>query len=233
VIVTKYKAIVFDLDDTLFDTWEKCTKPASLESCEAMIKAGLNCTPEEGIAERERAYKRNPRKDPYENLVNRFGLRADSQPPTVVTEAGRVAFQSRNVEPDIKLFPGVQRTLADLKTKYLLFLVTSGAPATQKQKVSLLRIKDFFTHIFYVDTLKKQRKSTAFLEIMDHTSISSEQVICVGDRIDREIAEGKQVGFVTVLLEREHNLHFEPENPIEVPDFKISSISELIPKLKL
>lgn len=232
MIITKYKAIVFDLDDTLFDTWDKCTKPATAESCTAMIKAGLNCTLESCVAEREVAYRKNPRKDPYEHLVQKFGLRENAI-ATDVCEKGRVAFQSRKVESDIVLFPGVQRTLSELKIKYLLFLVTSGDPATQKQKVQLLKIKDFFTHIFYVDSLKKQKKSTAFLEIMDHTSISADQVVCVGDRIDREIAEGKQVGFTTVLLERDHNQNFEPAQPSENPDFRIKKLSELIPKLKL
>ncbi|MGE3974309.1 MAG: HAD family hydrolase [Bdellovibrionales bacterium] len=233
ISIAKYKVIIFDLDDTLFDTWGKCTQQASREACAAMMEAGLQCTLEECVSEREASYLLNPRKDPYAHLVQKFGVRPNGKSGEEVMEIGRHAFQSRKVESDIAPFSGVQQTLAELKFNHLLFLVTAGTPETQQQKVTLLKIKDFFNHIFYVDTFKKQRKTSAFLKIAQQTNVLPHEVLCVGDRIDREISEGKILGFATALLEREHNRHFHPRNPAENPDYHLQKISDLTQTLKL
>jgi putative hydrolase of the HAD superfamily len=223
----RFKAVIIDLDDTLFDTFGSCYPAAAKEACSAMVQAGLACTIDQCLKERENFFRHLPRKDVFEHLVARFGIRKKAVEKTVVA-AGKKAFQSRKVEEDIELFPQAQEVLAELSAKYLLFLVTSGDPATQKQKVELLKIREFFTHVYYVNHLIQQRKTSAFLEILDHTSIRAREVLCVGDRRDREIAEGKRLGFVTCLLKRSHEINIQISQPEENADFEIDAIGELI-----
>jgi HAD superfamily hydrolase (TIGR01549 family) len=229
----RYKALIFDLDDTLFDTWGTCYPAAAKESCEIMVREGLNCSGDQCIRERENFFRTMPRRDVFQHIVERFGVRSGGKSADEIASLGKKAFHSRQVEKDIKLFPGARELLAELKIKYMTFLVTSGDPATQKQKVNLLRIKDFFTHIYYVNVLLKQRKSQAFMEILEHTSMEPRSILCIGDRRDREIAEGKRLGFMTCLLKREHQMCIRPDLPEENPDFEIERLGELIPTCRL
>lgn len=228
MINLRYKAIIFDLDDTLFDTWGTCYPAAAKESCAAMVKEGLNCSEDNCVLERNKFFKTSPRRDVFQHIVENFGIRSGGKSADEIVAIGKKAFHSRQVEKDIRLFPQTRETLAELRSKYMLFLVTSGDPVTQKQKVELLKIKVFFTHIYYVNVIYKQRKSSAFMEILEHTSMEPKSVLCIGDRRDREIAEGKRLGFSTCLMKRDHQLCIRPDRPEEIPDFEIERISELI-----
>jgi len=232
VINKRFKAVIFDLDDTLFDTWSSCYPAAARESCEAMVREGLNCTSDQCVKERENFFKTMPRSDVFQHIVSHFGVNG-GRSSDAVAALGKKAFHARQVEKNIRLFSGVKETLAELQGTYMVFLVTSGDPTTQKQKVEILRIREFFTHIYYVNTLLKQRKSSAFMEILEHTDMNPRNVLCVGDRRDREIAEGKRLGFVTCLVRRTHQSVIRPDFPEEVPDFEIDRISELIEKCQL
>ncbi len=227
-MMRKYKAIILDLDDTLFDTWGTCYPAAAKESCDAMVQAGLNCSGETCVKERDTFFKTMPRRDVFKHIVEHFGVRPGGKSSEEVAAIGKKTFHSRQVEKDIRLFTGAREALAELKSKYMTFLVTSGDPQTQKQKVDLLKIKESFTHIYYVNNLIKQRKTSSFLEIMEHTSLSPTSILCVGDRRDREIAEAKRLGFDTCLILRQHQMCIRPDLPEENADFEIERISDLI-----
>lgn len=198
-----------------------------------MVEAGLKCSVNACIEARDSFFKKMPKSDVFQHIVDHFGIKKGGKTPNDVAMIGKTTFHSREVEKGIRLFPEVRQVLADLKARYLTFLVTSGDPETQKQKVEILRIKDFFTHIYYVNNLLKQRKSAAFFEIMNHIFEEPRQILCVGDRRDREIAEGKRIGFTTCLLRRDYQMCIRPNLPEENPDFEIDHLSELIKACRL
>lgn len=226
MINLKFKVLIFDLDDTLFDTWETCVRPATSQACHLMIQAGLKATLEQATREAERHLLQFPRRDTFIHLSAHFGVKGITA--TEISEIGRRAFFERKVEDNITLFPGTREILADLRTRYLVFLVTSGHPKTQEQKVSFLKIKNFFTQIFYVDGGKKEQKTPTFVKIMHQTDTPPEQILCIGDRLDRELVEGKRLGFKTCLLKRRQYLRLLPQEPNEEPDFEIEKLPELV-----
>jgi FMN phosphatase YigB (HAD superfamily) len=71
----KIQFIIFDMDDTLFDTYGQLVKPASLESCRAMIDAGLNAEIDQCLKARHDLGLSKPRADIYKELVKHFGIR--------------------------------------------------------------------------------------------------------------------------------------------------------------
>ncbi len=233
MINRRFKAVVLDLDDTLFDTWKQCYPAAAKESCRAMVKAGLKCSTDDCVKERIAFYKLRPKRDVFQHMVQHFGISSGGETAEEVANLGRSAFHARNVESNIKLFPRAKETLAELHANYMLFLVTSGDPDTQKQKVELLKIKEFFTHIYYVNVLAKQNKTSAFMDLLERTSLTPKGVLCVGNRRDREIAEGKRLGFVTCLVRRDHEMRILADRPEENPDYEIESIGELISACQL
>src|SRR5258708_2913507 len=89
--VKKIKFIIFDLDDTLFDTYGQLVGPAAEESCKAMIDAGLKTSIKECLMKREELQKNHPREDIYELLARHFDIKPPSNIEKVI-EAGFNAF---------------------------------------------------------------------------------------------------------------------------------------------
>ncbi|HEX4925945.1 MAG TPA: hypothetical protein VFV50_17770, partial [Bdellovibrionales bacterium] len=106
-----YKALIFDLDDTLFDTTRYCLKPALQSAFDVMIKAGLNATIEACFEERTRFHAANPRGDFFASLLETFGTREGARSSRAeILDAGKNAFYVRNVEKNIFVFAHVKET---------------------------------------------------------------------------------------------------------------------------
>jgi len=219
-------AIVFDLDDTLLDTQNQLVPAASRESCSAMIKAGLRGDVEVCVAERRRFMRQSPRENVYQHLVEHFGL-VEGSDPAEVCRAGFQAFHERRIDPPLTLFSGASELLEKLKVKYELFLVTAGHKDTQKRKVQLLEIENYFTSIFYVDPSIGENKGQAFQEIQKKVVRPNAEFLSVGNRVDSDLAPAKSLGWKTCWVKTGEYVHLKPADRFEIPDFEISNIVEL------
>jgi len=222
----KIKAIFFDLDDTLFDTYGQLVEAATRESCQAMIQAGLNADLDACILKRRKFYLNTPKKNLYQELVSFFGVLNNAA--DVVAQIGEKAFYEREVAAEIKLFPGAMSLLQALENKYHLYLVTAGDLKTQKQKVKYLEIESFFRQVFYVDVRRGQSKRHAFEYAMSDNFYNAEECLSVGNRIDQEIAEAKDLGMQTCYIKHGQYVYLSPTRPEEIPDFTIDKIRDLI-----
>ncbi len=220
------KAVIFDLDDTLFDTFGQLVTPANREACQAMKDAGLNAALDTCILKKMEFSKDASRQDVYKKLVAFFGLRSGVKSETV-TAAGFDAFHNRKVIEDITPFDDCHSTLATLKKKYRLFLVTLGNPPTQKKKVEKLKLEPFFEKVIYVDVKDSHDKTGAFREIQKLTGFEPQNCVVVGNRIDLEIANGKSLNMQTILMNHGEYTHLIPRSDFERSDATITSLNTL------
>jgi FMN phosphatase YigB (HAD superfamily) len=227
----KLKAIFFDLDDTLFDTYGQLVANASRESCQMMIQEGLQADLETCVKKRQELYLKIPRKNLYHGLVSFFGVTRNS--PEHIAKVGEKAFLEREVESNIQLFAGARSLLQELQSKYDLYLVTAGEPKTQKQKVKHLELTPFFRKIYYVDTRKGETKKQVFSEAMSENFYKPQACLSVGNRIDHEIAEAKDLGMHTCYVKHGQYVYLTPQRPQEIPDFTIDKIRDLISTCRL
>jgi FMN phosphatase YigB (HAD superfamily) len=219
--------IIFDLDDTLFDTNGLLVAPAFKEAAEAMIISGLTAGISDCITFRKEWSAHGQRSNVFEEMVKAFGVR-DSRSPKEVSQAGFDAFHNREIKESITLFPDALNVLEYLKGKHELYLVTLGGVTTQKKKVKLLHLEGFFKKIFYVDVEKERTKLKAFGEILaSNPLLSAEKHLSVGNRIDSEIRDAKQLGFQTILVVRGEYVNLKPSSPLEEADAKVHSLLEL------
>jgi FMN phosphatase YigB (HAD superfamily) len=220
--------LIFDLDDTLFDTFGLLVQPAVAEACEAMIHEGLRSTLTESKARYFREFILDPRQNIYERLVKIFGVK-EGVDPSHVAAVGAQAFYYRKIKERLETFEGVHETLEALNGIFKLALVTIGSPETQKKKMQLLKIEKFFDEISYVNIANEKSKKTAFEKIMASVPrLEPGAFVSIGNRIDGEIRNGKELGMQTVLMLHGEYLYLEPRDQFEVPDSQIKKIPELL-----
>lgn len=228
----KTKHIAFDLDDTLLDTFRLLIPPASREACAAMIQEGLKTDIQGCLAAREQFMRTTARSNLYQHLVGVFGVR-DKAIAEVVAKKGYEAFYHRKIEESLALFPGARDLLKDLRSRYGLHLVTAGSPDTQKSKVKHLNLEPHFDSIHFVDPTQGQRKRDAFQKVMASSSCLANEHLSVGNRLDTDIADAKELGWTTCYMRYGEYINLSPISAFETPDFQISDIKELISTCRL
>lgn len=229
-----YSVLIFDLDDTILDTWQYLIPKAAQATCKALVKAGLKTTVAQCVHERANYLLHNPRGDVYRHLVQKFGVKnvahADVE---YFRKIGRQAYLRTPTAEDIKPLQGAIELLTSLHSKYRLHLVTSGHSETQQVKIRLLNVSHLFHKIWVVDPQLNESKTQAFKKIMLEESCPPEQILCVGNRLDLEIREGKLLGFRTCYLKYGEYAHLSPSGTAEIPDYQILDLSELVATCRL
>ena len=229
---TVVKNLIFDLDDTLFDTFGQLVAPAAAEACVAMIEAGMAASLDQALEARHRILSLNRRVNVYRALLDHFGVKTGGYSPSQIENIGFLKFHDRPVIENIFPFGDTIGTLLTLSEKYKLSLGTLGVPRTQKTKTEKLCIQDYFSEIFYVDIQVTTSKAAAFSKIMENTQTTATENLCIGNRIDSEIKEAKELGMQTILMKHGEYLTMAPSIETEIPDSSIEKLSELLTLLR-
>jgi putative hydrolase of the HAD superfamily len=133
---------------------------------------------------------------------------------------------------DITVFPDVIDTLIQLKIRgYKLLLVTSGDKQIQGKKIDVLGLNNrYFDDIMITERNKVQSKKACFQEIMKRYDLQPEEVICVGDKIDDELAASKSLGMVTLMFEhgRHYKAYLKAQDKYIKPDYSIKCFKDLL-----
>lgn len=119
-----FKAVIFDLDDTLIDFMER-KKVLIRASVNAMIDAGLKEDKEKLIAEFERFYWNTGIED--QKIFEKFLLKKYGDVDYRVLAHAIIAYRRANA-PLMKVYPHVMETLKRLRVKGVKLALLSDAP---------------------------------------------------------------------------------------------------------
>jgi putative hydrolase of the HAD superfamily len=219
------RVIIFDLDDTLYDCSGTLVVRGRRQVAKTIARL-INSSEEEAYQlQLEMEGKYGVKANIYEKIVTLYNL-----PGTHVQE-----LLEEFVHIDISgitVFPDVINTLIQLKARgYRLVLVTSGDKEIQKKKIDVLGLNNrYFDDIMITERNKNQSKKACFQEIMKRYDLQPEEVICVGDKIDDELAASKSLGMATVMLEhgRHYNAYLKLQDKYIKPDYFIKHIKEIL-----
>jgi putative hydrolase of the HAD superfamily len=211
------KAVLFDLDDTLFDRTSSVT--AGLQRQYARFAQDLQGTLQAAYLERflvldERGYVNN--RVVYQQLAAEYGW-----PPAL----GQTLCDDyyAHYHDECMGFPGLAQMLADLKAlKMKLGLVTNGWDKAQRGVIQALAIEPFFDAILVSET-EGVRKPDAliFLRALERLGVDARYALFVGDHPVNDIEGAKQVGMRTVWMQDAH------WGDCPQADWRIASLPEL------
>ncbi|GJQ60317.1 MAG: uridine diphosphate-N-acetylglucosamine-binding protein YvcK [Candidatus Scalindua sp. AMX11] len=222
------KAIIFDLDDTLYDCTGSHLAASRKRLAKAMVQTGLPCTEEEAYLMQEKlSEKYGPPYQVITEMAKMFEL--DNE---FIKNASN-AYNSNEIS-DIKLFPDVIPTLKELaRENYMLFLLSTGIHERQQKKVEILELEPYFDEIIINDQEVGLLIKDCFKMVLKKYQLNPKHVVVVGDRVKVELKIAKSFGMTTIQM-----LHgrFKVETAsdfVNKPDYKIKRIFQLPTVLKL
>ncbi len=223
------RAIAFDLDDTLLDTSGILVPEATRHSFQILIDNGLKLTQQQCEQHRLEMIRSISHKDVFSSLASQYG---SATTVLAVPDAIR-AFYQPPLPRVLPLLPGARKNIDYLKVKYLLFVVTAGDELTQINKSKALGIDQNFEKIYVINSLKKERKQNAFLDIINTKKIKAEELLCIGNSLSSEIYDAMQIGAKSCFFEFGEDRGSISQVLGRQPDFHIRHHDELIPTCQL
>ena len=191
----RIEAVLFDMDNTLIDWF------AAQESYCSVF------------AERHMAFlSRKERAEAAAQIMEWMGdgnvIPLDTWFAMVLKQWPIAATQRTLEEERIDLFPsftvpmpGMMETLAVLKKRYRLGLLTNGGPATQRKKVAAAGIESFFDCIVVSgETPWHKPDPRIFHDILGRMGIGPEHAVYVGDHVQNDVHGALGVGMRPIRL---------------------------------
>lgn len=189
------KAVIFDLDNTLYDEREYYL--GAFRDISKYLS--------------QRYDVREP--DCYNALVRQLKEKGSLYPylfDDTLRELGRydkalvnrLVKKFREARPEIKLYNGARDILRKLKRTYRLSLITNGNVEMQKRKVELLGIAEIFEPIVYAQVHGAEEKPSVvpYLDALTRLCLKPWEVIYIGDNPYTDFSGARETGIATVRL---------------------------------
>ncbi|ABR54159.1 HAD superfamily (subfamily IA) hydrolase, TIGR02253 [Methanococcus vannielii SB] len=215
------RGVLFDLDDTLYNSSSFANR-ARKEALRAMIDAGLDSTEENAqkvlnkiIDQKGSNYGMH-----FNDLVKDIMGVHD---PKIIT-MGIITYHNVKFAL-LRPYSDTIKTLVDLRTMGLkLGILTDGVTIKQWEKLIRLGIHPLFDEVVTSEEFGLGKPNTEFFNYgLKKLKLNPEEVVYVGDRVDRDIIPAKSVGIRTVrILQGKYSSVCD-----ETSDYTIKNISEL------
>lgn len=228
--MARLKAILFDVDDTLFSTTEFARR-ARTNAVRAMIQAGLDLPEEvvlreldEVLAEFSSNYEHH-----FDKLLQRLRPSCLARTnPALIVAAGVAAYHDTKFR-ELAPFDDVYPLFSDLRRIGVrLGIVTHGWTVKQAEKLVRLGLVPYLDPraVFISDQIGISKPNPKlYATAVRDLGLEPQEVMYVGDSPEHDIAPPKSIGMVTVWARRgaRHTL----EKSGIVPDHVISNFEEL------
>lgn len=198
------KLLIFDLDNTLFDTYTQLSSKVLDDMIVRMRKAGLT---EQQAKDLKSKYSYTG----FRMLANELGLSPE------VTKVGMEAYLYMDIS-HITPFDDV-KMLGKFKQEKVL--VTAGVRSIQEKKVDVLKLRKYFTEVLVDETSDINYKQTLFKDLMKKRNLKPKEVMVIGDNPDSELICGTRLGMVVVQVIRSDKIK------LAKCDYRITDLNEL------
>lgn len=226
----KIKCVLFDIDDTLYDTSLQMSE-ARLNAVKAMIEAGLPANVEIAYRVLEDIVKEYGRhyNQQFDRLSERLGLKWN---PRVIA-AGVTAYRETS-SVYLKPYSDTVPTLLKLRESgYQLGIVSEGRAVKQWQKLIQLGIQHLVNRVLISEEVKKDTVTPEMFKlVLKELDASPEETVFVGNQLDTDILCANKAGIISVRMRKGEHRVEEPKSSEMAPKYEISKISEIFDVLK-
>ena len=216
------KAILFDLDDTLY--LERDFVKSGFKTVATLIQNDNGIDKEVVYNRFWSIFNNGERKNIFDSYISEFGK--------INYTIDELVNIYRSHVPNINLLPGIDEYLLSLSRVYKLGLVTDGYIQTQKNKINALRLNNIFDQILITEELGRKfwKPSTVpFSRICDKLGVIPMEAIYIADNPKKDFKGPNQLRMDSIRLRLKDGEHYgsQPENKDYAPDIDIYSIENL------
>jgi len=213
------RAILFDLDDTLYD--ETQFVMGGFKAVSSYISNNTNVN-------RNVVYKllldvleKHGRGQTFDIALKKLGLYNKNLIPKLVEVY-------RTHKPKLSLYSEVRTVFSTLRKQgYKLGLITDGNVEVQRNKVEALKVKDFFDCMIFSDEYGIEKQKPSFFpyqKAIEELKVSAKEEIYIGDNPYKDFITAKKMKIYTVRILRgqysDVRLHEEYEAGYQIKDLK-------------
>ncbi|MCX7702931.1 MAG: TIGR02253 family HAD-type hydrolase [Planctomycetota bacterium] len=231
----KLSAIFFDIDDTLYSTYE-FSEMAREAALDAMIKLGLK-TPKEQLKQEldeiVEEFSSN-----YEHHFDKLLLRIPKRyykniNPSILVASAVVAYHDTKFR-HLRPYEDVVEVLKLLyNTELILGVITAGFTVKQAEKLVRLKVLPYITPnaIFLSDELGISKPNVKlYLRACSDLNLKPSECMYIGDNPLTDIDPPKKIGMIAVRnMRSSKHLHVQGKFP---PDYEIHNFWDLLDILR-
>ncbi|MFQ5924076.1 MAG: HAD family hydrolase [Anaerolineales bacterium] len=216
------KAIVFDLDDTLYP--ERQYALSGFAAVADWAEASLGIPSEQGYAELEAYFDGGVRGYTFNRWIEAHDLEPDQWLPEMVK-------CYRDHSPSLEPYPETHSVLRSLRGSYRLGLITQGHRPGQQRKLEALKLTDYFEAVLILGEQDRQDwkpSQVPFERLLEELDLAASQAAYIGDNPLKDFVGARQLGMLTIWVRRQEGEHAEdvPPGPeyqadIELPDLTV------------
>jgi putative hydrolase of the HAD superfamily len=221
--VGTWRAVVFDLDDTLYP--ERDYVLGGFRAVASWAEGRLGVPAAEGFARLRRLYEEGVRGDTFDRWLAASGV-------TDRRLVGELVEVYRGHEPVLAPSPGVPELLASLRGRCRLGLVGDGYLSVQQRKLAALKLAPYFDAVVFSDRWGRQawKPSTRpFQAVLRELGTDAGKAVYVGDNPNKDFLGARQLGMGTVRLRQDGGeyTHLSPPSDRHAPDHTVGSVPAL------
>ena len=221
--MTPLKAIVLDLDDTLYPEWTYVK--SGFRAVASYIAEKLDGDEEHYFGELWDLFERGVRGSAFDIFLEKLGIKTADWISQLVTTY-------RNHSPQIELYEDALPLLSSLKPRFKSGLVSDGLLVVQQRKFAALGLAEYFDCVIFSDVFGRgnwKPSALPFQRVCGGMNATPETVVYVADNPLKDFKGARETGMRTVRVRRADGLHAAEEAPAEPfqPDGEISGLAEL------
>jgi putative hydrolase of the HAD superfamily len=211
------RAIIFDLDDTLYPLESFVLSGFDAVAARLHEMFGIDAGAARGVLRRARANGGRGRE--LQECLRQFDL-----PENLVATLIDVMRAHR---PEIALDPGVTKTLALLRRRWLIGIVTNGPRDMQARKISALGVAELVREVVYADPVAKPH-AAPFLQASGRLGVAPGRTVFVGNDAVCDVYGAWRLGMKTIHVQPQSTFAGHPAQPTALmADACVRSLSEV------
>ena len=221
------KAIIFDLDDTLYPEREFVL--SGFRAVALWVEQNMGIDSTDCYQELVHLFENNAHGRTFDLFLENHGLLSASAIQKMVQIY-------RTHYPEIVCFPEIPDVLIQLKKRFKIGLLSDGYLDVQKRKIEALGLRHYFDAVVFSDQWGRKAwkpNPRPFKTILEILAITARQAVYIADNPIKDFLGARRAGMASIRIRLEGGIYndIEPISDDYRPDVEIMNFQQLGEKL--